>query len=160
MRLLSALMAAVTALFAYMFVREALPGSRWAWTVGGLAVALLPLLGFISGGMNPDAMLFAVCATLYYCLARAFRRSLTTRLAIGIALLTAIGFLTKLNFVGFAPGVILGLILLCARAARRRAPDSKSVRSTATHLATAIAVSPVLPYAITNLLSTAARPSA
>ncbi len=59
MRLLRALMAGFTALFAFLFVREALPGVAWAWTVGGLGVALAPLLGFMSGAVNPDAMLFA-----------------------------------------------------------------------------------------------------
>ena len=62
MRLLSALMAGLTALFAYLFLREALPAVPWAWTVGGLGVALDPLLGVMSGAVNPDALLFAVCA--------------------------------------------------------------------------------------------------
>jgi Predicted membrane protein (DUF2142) len=154
MRLLSALMAGVTALFAYLFVREALPRSRSAWTVGGLAVALFPLLGFISGGVNPDAMLFAVCAALYYCLARAFRRGLTPRLAIVIGVLTAVGFLTKLNFVGFAPGVILALMVLTLRAARRRASGTHPVAIYGPSvLALSIAVSPVVLYALINLTS-------
>ena len=50
-------------------MRECLPGRPWAWTVGGLGVALHPVLGFISGGVNPDALLFAVCAALFYALA-------------------------------------------------------------------------------------------
>ena len=62
MRLLSALMAGLTALFVYLFLREALPGVAWAWTVGGSGVALAPLLGFMSGVVNPDAMLIAVSA--------------------------------------------------------------------------------------------------
>jgi 4-amino-4-deoxy-L-arabinose transferase-like glycosyltransferase len=90
MRLLSALIAGVTALFCYLFVREAVPGVRWAWTVGGLSVALMPLLGFMSGAVNPDAMLYAVCAALFYALARAFRRGLTLRLAVAIGLLGAL----------------------------------------------------------------------
>jgi hypothetical protein len=57
MRLLSSLMAGLTALLAFLFVRESLPGERWAWTVGGLGVAFAPLLGFMSGSVNPDAML-------------------------------------------------------------------------------------------------------
>jgi cytochrome c oxidase subunit IV len=118
MRLLSALMAGVTALFAYLFVREALPGRRLAWAAGGLAVALFPLLGSISGGLNPDAMLFAVCAVLYYCLARGFRRGLSRRLAVAIGLVTAVGFLTKLNFIGFAPAVLIGVVVLAARTVR------------------------------------------
>jgi hypothetical protein len=156
MRLLSALFAAITALFAYLFVREALPGSGWAWTVGGLAVALFPLLGFISGGVNPDAMLFAVCATLYYCLARGFRRGLTPRLALLIGLLTAIGLLTKLNFIGFAPGAVLGLVLLSVRAARR-GPSCEQLGKRAGYrslaIALALAASPVLIYALVNVTS-------
>ncbi len=152
MRLLSALMAGVSALFAYLFVREALPGSRPAWTVGGLAVALFPLLGFMSGGVNPDAMLFAVCGALYYCLARAFRRGLTPRLAIATGALTAIGFLTKLNFVGFAPGVILALTLLTLRTARRHARGERALASYGP-LALTIALGPVALYALINLAS-------
>jgi hypothetical protein len=143
MRLMSALMAAITAMFAYLFVREALPRSPWAWTVGGLAVALFPLLGVMSGAVNPDAMLFAVCATLYYCLARGFRRGLTNRLALAIGILTCVGFLTKLNFIGFAPGVLLGLVLLAVRARRRPAERAQlSLRAICGSLA--IAISPVL----------------
>ena len=67
MRLLSALLAGVTALFVFLFVRECLPGRPWAWTVGALGAALHPLLGFVSGGVNPDALLFAICAALFLC---------------------------------------------------------------------------------------------
>jgi Predicted membrane protein (DUF2142) len=156
MRLLSAAMAAITALFAYLFVREALPGWRWAWSVGGLGVALFPLLGFISGGVNPDAMLFAVCAALYYLLARAFRRGMDATLAILIGATIAVGLLTKLNFIGFAPGVILGLVIVALRTARRaassgRAGAERHYRPAA--IAMAIAASPVLLYLIANLLS-------
>jgi hypothetical protein len=143
MRLLCALMAAITAMFAYLFVREALPGVPRAWTVGGLAVALFPLLGMMSGAVNPDAMLFAVCAALYYCLARGFRRGLTNRLAFAIGILTCVGFLTKLNFIGFAPGVLLGFLLLAVRTKRRPAERSQ-LSLWALGGALAIAISPAL----------------
>jgi Predicted membrane protein (DUF2142) len=119
MRLLSALLAGITALFVFLFVRETLPGVPWAWTVGGLAVALAPLLGFVSGAVNPDAMLFALSAALFYCLARGFRRGLTPRLALAIGGVTGIGLVTKLNFIGLMPGVFLGLIVLALRTRRR-----------------------------------------
>jgi len=151
-RLLSALFAAITALFAYLFVREALPGSRSAWAVGGLAVALFPLLGFVSSGIDPDAMLFAICAALYYCLARGFRRGLTPRLALIIAALTATGFVTKLNFAGFAPGVIAGLVLLAVRTSRRRTPTTPAAYRTLA-IALPIAVCPVLLYLSRNVLA-------
>jgi Predicted membrane protein (DUF2142) len=150
MRLLSALMAAISALFVYLFLREALPGVPWAWTVGALGVALFPLLGFMSGAVNPDALLCAVSAAMFYLLARAFRHGLTPRLAIAIGAVTAIGFLTKLNFLALAPGIALALILLTRRAARTTGRRS-AYRSLA--IAAAIAASPIYVYVVVNLLS-------
>jgi 4-amino-4-deoxy-L-arabinose transferase-like glycosyltransferase len=153
MRLLSALMAGLTALFTYMFVREALPAARWAWIVGGLSAALAPLLGFTSGGVTPDAMLFAVCAAIFYCLARAFRRGLTWRLALAAGALIAVGFLTKVNFVGLVPGLLLGLLVLALRGVR--GVDGAGRRKRAfgpAAAAAAIAVSPVCLYVVRNLL--------
>jgi hypothetical protein len=149
MRLLSALMAGFTAFFVFLFVRETLPSTPWAWTVGGLCVALAPLLGFMSGAVNPDSMLAAVSAATFFFLACGFRRGLTRNLAIALGAIVAIGFLTKLNFIGLAPGVFLGLIVLTVRAARsdRRA----ALRHFA--LAVGIAVSPVCLYLLVNLLS-------
>lgn len=118
MRLLSALCGGLTALFCFLFLREALPGARWAWTVGGLGVALAPTVGMMSGAVNPDALLFAVCAALFYCLARAFRRGLTPGLALAIGALLAAGCLTKLIFLGLLPGAIVALLILTVRQAR------------------------------------------
>jgi hypothetical protein len=146
MRLVSALMAGLTALFAYLFLREALPGVRWAWTVGGLGVALFPLVGFMSGAVNPDSMLCAVSAALFYCLARAFRRGLSTRMAVAIGVVTAVGFLTKLNFLGLVPGLALALAILT-----RRGEGRAAYRSLA--LTVAIGASPVCLYALINILS-------
>jgi 4-amino-4-deoxy-L-arabinose transferase-like glycosyltransferase len=149
MRLLSALIGGLTALFIYLFLREALPGVAWAWTVGGLAVAVAPLLGFMSGVVNPDSMLYAVSAAVFYLLAKAFRAGLSTNLAIAIGVVTAIGFLTKLNFIGLAPGVVVGLVVLAHRQAR--VSGRAAYRSLA--LALAIAGSPVFLYVVVNLFS-------
>lgn len=118
MRLLSALFAGVSGLFVFLFLREALPQQRWAWTAGGLGVAFGPLLGYTSSSVNPDALLIAVSAVVFYCLARAFRHGLTQRSALVLGGLIATGIVTKLNFVGLVPGVVLGLILLARREAR------------------------------------------
>ncbi|MGH2855089.1 MAG: DUF2142 domain-containing protein, partial [Solirubrobacteraceae bacterium] len=149
MKLLSALMAGCAALFAYLFLREALPGVPWAWTVGGLGVGLFPLLGFMSGAVNPDSMLCAVSAALFYCLARAFRRGLSTRMAVAIGVVTAVGFLTKLNFLGLVPGLTLALAILTRRAVRSE--GRTAYRSLA--LAVAIGALPVCVYALINILS-------
>jgi hypothetical protein len=150
MRLLSALMAGVTALFVFLFIRETLPAVPRAWTVGGLSVALAPMLGYMSGAVNPDSLLFAVSAAVFYCLARGFRRGLTPALAYTTGLLCAVGFLTKLNFAGLAPGIVLGLIVLSLRAAGalgRRAALGMLAGSLS------LAASPVILYALVNLAS-------
>jgi 4-amino-4-deoxy-L-arabinose transferase-like glycosyltransferase len=149
-RLLSALLAAVTALFVFLFLREALPRVSWAWTVGGLGVALGPLLGFASSTVNPDALLFAISAAVFYCLARAFRCGLTRRSAIVLGILTAAGLVTKLNFAGLAPGIAVGLVLLTRREAKSAGPRAY-YRLLAPALA--IAVSPGVLYGLVNLLS-------
>jgi hypothetical protein len=153
MRLLSALMAGLTALFVFLFVRECLPGSPWAWTVGGLGAAITPLLGFTSGAVTPEAMLYAVAAAIFYCLARTFRRGLTPRRAVMLGFLVAVGFLTKLNFIGLAPGVILALVILGFRG-ERTGPEGERPRRAFGSVAIAIAIGfiPVCVYVASNLL--------
>jgi 4-amino-4-deoxy-L-arabinose transferase-like glycosyltransferase len=148
MRLLSALFAGCTALFAFLFLREALPRVRWAWTVGALGVALSPLFAFMSGAVNPDALLFAVSAALFYCLARAFRRGLGARWAVVTGLVIAAGLLSKLTFIGLVPGALLGLCVLAVRGARRSGPRAVVPPV----LAAAIGCLPVLGFVIRNAL--------
>ncbi len=149
MRLLSALITGLTALFVFLFVREALPGAPWAWTVAGLGVAFAPLVGLMGGAVNSDTLLYAVSAALFYCLARGFRRGLTVRLGIAIGATIALGLTTKLNFLGLLPGALLGLVVLAVRArrvSRRRAHGA---------LGAGLLVAASLPgaYVATNLLS-------
>jgi 4-amino-4-deoxy-L-arabinose transferase-like glycosyltransferase len=148
MRLFSALYAGLSALFVFLFLREALPAVRWAWTVGGLGVAFAPLLGLMSGAVNPDALLCAVSTALFYCLARGFRRGLTPRLALVTGLVIAAGLLTKLNFIGLIPGATLGLALLTVRA--RAVYGRAAWRSLA--LALTAALVPVGVYVLVNVL--------
>ena len=122
MRIVSALLAAVTTVFVFLFLREVL-SEPWTWTVGALAVAFQPVFGFMSSGVNPDALLFAASSALFFCLARAFRRGLTTQRGLAIGLALAVGVFTKLNFYALVPGAALGLGLLAgARAATARRP--------------------------------------
>jgi 4-amino-4-deoxy-L-arabinose transferase-like glycosyltransferase len=149
MRLVGTLFAALTALFTFLFLRELFPRSPWAATVGGLCVALQPLLAFMSGSVNPDSMLFSVAAAIFFCLARAFRRGLTRRLAIALGILIAVGFITKLNFIGFAFGVFLGLAVLAVRESRSKGRAALL----APLIAAAIGVLPVMLYVLRNLLA-------
>jgi 4-amino-4-deoxy-L-arabinose transferase-like glycosyltransferase len=149
MRLLSSLMAALTAFFVFLFVRETLPGAPWAWTVGGLGAAFAPLLGLMGGSVNPDSLLFAISAALLYLLARGFRRGFTPGLAALSGAAIAIGVITKLSFAGLLPGALLGLVVLTVRA--RRTSRGAAYRS----LALALTIAASLPsiYVVTNLLT-------
>jgi hypothetical protein len=117
MRLLSAMLAGVTALLSFLFVRECLPTRRWAWSVGGLGVALAPMLGFVSGGVHPDGLELALAAALFLCVARGWQRGVTPRLALAAGALIAAGMLTKVNFYGLVPGTLVGLLLAARRTA-------------------------------------------
>jgi 4-amino-4-deoxy-L-arabinose transferase-like glycosyltransferase len=149
MRLLGSIFGAMTALLAFLFLREIMPKAPWAATVGGLCIATQPLLAFMSGSVNPDSMLYTVAAAVFLCLARAFRRGLTERLAVVLGLLIAVGFLTKLNFIGFAAGVYLGLLLLAA--SRARSTGRRGLLAPA--IAAAIGILPAAVYALSNILS-------
>ena len=149
MRLLSSMMAGLTALFTFLFVREALPRVRWTSTVGALAVAFSPLFAFTSGGVTPDAMLFAVSAALFYCLARAFRRGLTTPSAIAMGTVIVVGLLTKLNFVGLLPGAFLALAIVAVRGKRR--DGWRALRAPA--IAATLGGVPLVAFLLENALS-------
>jgi hypothetical protein len=148
MRLTGALLAALTVLLTFFFLRELLPAVPWAATAGALCVSVQPLFGFMSGTLNPDNLLYAVSAGVLLCLARAFRHGLTRRLGIVTGVLIAIGFFTKLNFIGLAFGVFAGLALLAVRGFRSR--GRQGLVSPA--IAAGIGASPVVLYGLVNVL--------
>jgi hypothetical protein len=120
MRLFSALLAACTVLLCFLFLRELIPSTPWAWTVGALAVAFQPMFAFTASGVTSDCFLYTASAGVFYTLALAFRRGLTPRIGLGIGAFAVMGILAKLNMVGLAPGIIVGLIALVLRAPRDR----------------------------------------
>jgi hypothetical protein len=146
MRLLSALMAACTVLAVYLFIRELLPGSPWAWTVGALVVAFQPTFDFIGAGVHGDNLLFLAASATFLALARAYRHGLTRRRAAVIGLATVAGVLGKLTFVALVPGIALAVLLLGWRArSRGRVQAMGSMGLTA-----AIVVAPVVLYGVLN----------
>jgi hypothetical protein len=145
-RLGSALLAALAVAFAYRFVREVLPATPWAAPVGALAFAVQPLLGFVGGGVNNDAGLFAAGAAVFWLVARALRRGLDTRGAIGIGLAMGLGLITKATIAGLAPGLLLAAALVLARAPDRRATLRRI------GIAAAITAVPIVAYVLANRL--------
>jgi 4-amino-4-deoxy-L-arabinose transferase-like glycosyltransferase len=115
MRIFSALLAALTTGFVFMFVRELLPGDPWTWPVGALAVAFQPVFGFISGGVNNDTLLWTASAGLLWAIARAFRCGLTVRRGAGIGAAAAAAFLTKGTAYALLPGTALAVLIMVWR---------------------------------------------
>lgn len=115
MRLLDALFGALTVLLVFLFLREVLPAVPWAATVAAICIALQPTFAFVTGSLNPDALIFALSAAVFLCLARAFRRGLTVRLALVLGLTVAVGLVTYLSFVGVAAGAFFALLLIAIR---------------------------------------------
>jgi len=146
MRIVSVLLAALTVFLVYLFLRELLPGTPWAWPVGALAVAFQPLFGFIGGGVNNDNLVTAAATGALLALAICFRRGLTPRTGIALGAWVAVGVLAKPSMVGLVPGIVLGIAVLVLRApsdARRRALLGAGT-------AVAVAAIPLLLYVAVN----------
>jgi 4-amino-4-deoxy-L-arabinose transferase-like glycosyltransferase len=143
MRGLSAIFAGFTVFFVFMFLRELLPGTRWVWPVGAIAVALQPLFAFISGGLNNDALLYTFSAALFFMVARMFRRGLDERMGLAIGAMVGLGLLAKFTLLGLAPGAALGVALAIWRV--RRSPQLRpALRGGA--IAAALGVLPTVIY--------------
>jgi 4-amino-4-deoxy-L-arabinose transferase-like glycosyltransferase len=148
MRLFGALLAGITALLTFLFLRETLPRVPWAATVGAVCVALQPQFAFTSGSVNPDALLYALSAAVFLCLARGFHRRFTRRLAIVLGLLIAAGLTTYFSFIGVAVGAFAALVVLAVREARSRRREA--LLSLA--IAVGIGLAPAILYALRNVL--------
>jgi hypothetical protein len=84
MRLTSALIGALTVLFAFLLARELAPGRPWLAVLAALLVAYQPMYGFISGSVNNDVGVNAAAAGLELLLIVILRRGVT----LGLGLLT------------------------------------------------------------------------
>lgn len=147
MRLFSALMAAFTVLITFLFLRELLPDSPWAWTVGALAVAFQPTFDFIAAGVQGDNLLFLLASLLFLLLLRTYKRGLTRSRAIALGVTVAAGVLTKLTFIALLPGIAVALALLFSRAFRQDRRGAIRMMM----LTCLIAIVPVALYALLNV---------
>jgi 4-amino-4-deoxy-L-arabinose transferase-like glycosyltransferase/heme exporter protein D len=120
MRLLSALMGALTAGFAYLIMRELLPARRTLAVAAGLLVAFEPMFGFISGAINNDDGVNLACAAIIYLLVRALRRGLKPWVAVALgAALVAAPVLKATGYELYPPAILALLALLWRRHSRR-----------------------------------------
>jgi hypothetical protein len=109
MRLVSALLAAVAAICAFLTVRELAPAREWLAAAAGLLVAFQPMVSFMFGVVNNDAGVNAAAALLVFLLIRGLRRGLT--LPLGVALGVTLALLTAMKATGAAlyPAAVVGI---------------------------------------------------
>lgn len=82
MRLTSALIGALTVVFAFLMMRELAPGRPWMAVLAALLVAYQPMYGFISGAVNNDVGVNAAAAAVELLLIMILRRGMTVRLGL------------------------------------------------------------------------------
>lgn len=82
MRLTSALIGALTVVFAFLLARELAPGRPWLGVLAALLVAYQPMYGFISGAVNNDVGVNAGAAAVELLLILMLRRGVTLRLGL------------------------------------------------------------------------------
>lgn len=149
MRLFDALLGGITALLVFFFLRVALPRVPWAATVGAICIALQPTFAFTTGSVNPDALLYPLCAASFLMLALGFRRGLSTPLAAGLGAVIAAGLITYFSFIGIAVGMLGALAVLAVRDMRRGRRWRSAIARPA--LAGAIGFSPAYLYVLANV---------
>lgn len=84
MRLVSALLAGVAALCAFLTVLELAPRRQWLAVAAGLIVAFQPMVAYMFGVYNNDAGANALAALLVLLLVRGLRRGPTVPLMLGL----------------------------------------------------------------------------
>ena len=109
MRLVSSLMAALTALCAFLLVGQLFPGRRALAVAGGLMVGAQPMFSFIGGGINNDNAVNLACALLILLVVVALRRGLAFPLAIAIGVVLGLAPLMKGTGYSLYPPVIVAM---------------------------------------------------
>ena len=144
MRATGALFAGVTVLAIFLFLLELFPERRLLAGAVALICAFQPVFSWISGAINPDALLIALGAVLFWLFARGFNRGLTVPLAGALGLVVAAAVLTKVSAIGLVPGWATGMAVLLWRRTRR------TERVRAALAGTLAAGVPVVAYAVIN----------
>ena len=122
MRVVCALLAGLTVGLTFRFLRELLPTHAWAWTTGALALAFLPMFGFISGGVQNDAGLYACAAGLFWPMTRVLRNGLTPLRGFAVGGTLVLGVLIKFTMIGLAPAAAAAILVALWRDRRAGRP--------------------------------------
>lgn len=120
MRLVSAVIGAVSVLFVFLFLLELWPRGRGPAFAGALAVGMSPMFSFLAGAVTVDNLLFAVAAAVFWLTARILRRGLSLWRGVALAAACLLGVLTKSTIFALLPGALLALVIAFVRLRARR----------------------------------------
>lgn len=110
MRMTSALLGALAALFAFLLARELAPRRPWLGAIAALLVAYQPMYGFISGAVNNDVGVNAAAAAAAFLLVRALRRGLNVPWGLFTGVVLVAMPLTKETGLSLYPVAALALL--------------------------------------------------
>lgn len=131
MRLTSALIGALAALFAFLLGRELAPNRPWVGVLAGLLVAYQPMYGFISGIVNNDVGVNAAAAGLELLLVRLLCRPITVRAGVLTgAVLLALPFIKGTGMSLFPVAALVFVVALWRQHGRRQLPAWAALAAT------------------------------
>ena len=144
MRLWSMLLLAVAVVATWLLVGELIGPQRPLQLAAAGLVGLQPMASFIAASVNPDALLMATWAVVFWLSARALKRGLTLRGAIVLCAVTLAALLTKGTSLALVPGV--AFVLGVGIAARRGQSLSRQLATGALALAGLVALAATLAW--------------
>jgi 4-amino-4-deoxy-L-arabinose transferase-like glycosyltransferase len=109
MRFASALLMLVTATGAWLLAGEVFARERTLQLVAAAVAGLLPMVTFISSGVNPDAMLYALWSIAFWLGARILRRGLTMRDGFALCAVAGLAVAEKSSSLALLPAVLVAL---------------------------------------------------
>ncbi|MFT4049377.1 MAG: DUF2142 domain-containing protein [Solirubrobacterales bacterium] len=110
-RIFSALLLALTVIFAMLFVAEMLPRWRWAAPVAGLTLAFEPMVVHLGGGVSNDYLMLPACTAALWLGARLMRRGPTFGNVLMMSIAFAIGLIAKPTSAGLAPALAFAVLV-------------------------------------------------
>ena len=137
MRLWSVLLLLVSTAAAWLLIGELVGPRRDLQLAGAALVGLQPMAVFVSGSVNPDALLIASFALAMWLGVRVLRRGLTLPSGIALGAVTALAVVTKGTGYALLPGAAL---VVAVGAARLRTSRAGPIRAAAVALTFAVPV--------------------
>ncbi|HEX8856958.1 MAG TPA: DUF2142 domain-containing protein [Thermoleophilaceae bacterium] len=148
MRVMSALWVLVTATGAWLLAGEIFGRDRPLQLVAAGFAGLLPMVDFVSSGVNPDAMLYAFWSVAFWLGARILRRGLTVRDGVALCALVGVAFAEKSTSIALIPPMLLALAVGWRRLSRTR-PQARRVATVAVLVSLAAFAVPAGAWVVT-----------